>query len=243
MAEPNLKIAVEFDGPSHFLMDVDGRTSVPNGPSIFKGRMLSRLGWRVWHVSYLEWDSLKSNRDREEYLSRGLAELRNAEAGFSMGQPITVLDHCQGPPSSPLQVRPQEEEVAVEAPVSHGFSPGDEGCGNRRLPASLSPSRLVESSQEDPGFDGRAHDGSLMSTGARSRPHQGRHSDGRRPPGSPIDPRFQLRAGGDPPADARSGARRRSRPRSRSHSRERGRARSSKRSRHHHRDHVGRKRD
>ena len=61
-------IALEVDGPSHFLQDgrQDGRTQLRN-------RMLAAHGWRVEVVGYREWNGLKNRAQREEYLRRLLA--------------------------------------------------------------------------------------------------------------------------------------------------------------------------
>ena len=76
MAQPESKAAVECDGPWHFLTDARGRASDPNGAALFKKRVLRTLGWRVWHLPYIEWNRLQSHRAQEEYLKSGLADLR-----------------------------------------------------------------------------------------------------------------------------------------------------------------------
>ena len=46
MAQPDSRLAVEFDGPWHFLWDSRGLATDLKGPALFKRRVLRRLGWR-----------------------------------------------------------------------------------------------------------------------------------------------------------------------------------------------------
>jgi hypothetical protein len=61
-------IAVEVDGPHHFLQD--GRS---NGSTMLRNRMLAAHGWRVVVVDYRAWEVQQTPEQREEYL-RGLLE-------------------------------------------------------------------------------------------------------------------------------------------------------------------------
>ena len=61
-------IALEVDGPRHFLQD--GR---PNGSTSLRNRMLAAHGWRVVVVDYSAWDKLTTPPQQEEYLRRMLA--------------------------------------------------------------------------------------------------------------------------------------------------------------------------
>jgi len=45
------RIAVEVDGPSHFI----GRSQQPTGATLLKHRQLRHLGWRLESVPYWEW--------------------------------------------------------------------------------------------------------------------------------------------------------------------------------------------
>ena len=49
------QVAVEVDGPSHFL----GHSQQPNGATLLKHRQLRKLGWRLESVPYWEWDRCK----------------------------------------------------------------------------------------------------------------------------------------------------------------------------------------
>ena len=49
------QIAVEVDGPSHFV----GRSHQPNGSTLLKHRQLRYFGWRLESVLYWEWDHSK----------------------------------------------------------------------------------------------------------------------------------------------------------------------------------------
>ena len=62
-------IALEVDGPTHFLQD--GRR---DGSTLLRNRMLAAHGWRVASVDYRIWQQqLQTEAQREEYLRRLLA--------------------------------------------------------------------------------------------------------------------------------------------------------------------------
>ena len=58
------QVAVEVDGPSHFV----GRSKQPTGPTLLKHRLLRRFGWRLESVPYWEWG-------RSQELPHSLAQL------------------------------------------------------------------------------------------------------------------------------------------------------------------------
>ena len=62
------RVAVEVDGPSHFLQD--GRQ---DGSTLLRNRMLAAHGWRVVVVDYRVWNALQTEAQREEFLRRLLA--------------------------------------------------------------------------------------------------------------------------------------------------------------------------
>jgi hypothetical protein len=67
-----VKVVVEVDGPSHFLVDHgDADCHVMNGSSCLKQRLLTSSGWLVVRVPYYEWDSLQDKRAKSLYL-RGI---------------------------------------------------------------------------------------------------------------------------------------------------------------------------
>ena len=62
--EGDSPIAMEVDGPSHFLLD--GRQ---DGSTLLRNRMLTSNGWRVVIVDYRVWQQqLKTNQEHENYL-------------------------------------------------------------------------------------------------------------------------------------------------------------------------------
>ena len=65
------EVAVEVDGPSHFLGGEGGRT--PNGATTLKRRQLRAAGWPLLPVPYWEWEAIRDDAaGRREYLLRGL---------------------------------------------------------------------------------------------------------------------------------------------------------------------------
>jgi hypothetical protein len=61
-------IALEVDGPSHFLQD--GR---PDGSTLLRNRMLAAHGWRVVSLDYRVWRAQQTQEQQQEYLRRLLA--------------------------------------------------------------------------------------------------------------------------------------------------------------------------
>mmetsp|Transcript_5271 Transcript_5271/g.16574 ORF Transcript_5271/g.16574 Transcript_5271/m.16574 type:complete len:492 (+) Transcript_5271:697-2172(+) len=72
LAQPDLKRAIEVDGPSHYLEDVTTGERFVNGATRFKSRLLQRLGWNVVHVPFEEWND-KSDVQRRRLLTDKLA--------------------------------------------------------------------------------------------------------------------------------------------------------------------------
>jgi very-short-patch-repair endonuclease len=68
------KIAIEFDGPSHFLRLAGSRESgdIENGPTKAKRRFLTSLGWKVINVSHLEWAQARTREGKRKLLSKRL---------------------------------------------------------------------------------------------------------------------------------------------------------------------------
>ena len=57
IASQERPVAIEVDGPSHFLCNPNfAPMSEYNGPSLFKRRVLERLGWKVINIDYHEAD-------------------------------------------------------------------------------------------------------------------------------------------------------------------------------------------
>eukprot|EP00978_Attheya_sp_CCMP212_P034268 scaffold142711_cov45-Attheya_sp.AAC.1 len=64
MACPKEKIAIEFDGPSHYLKSVGTGdvTRVENGATKAKRRFLERVGWKVINLNYQDWIDVDHNK-------------------------------------------------------------------------------------------------------------------------------------------------------------------------------------
>ncbi|EOD27835.1 hypothetical protein EMIHUDRAFT_204822 [Emiliania huxleyi CCMP1516] len=75
LALPSSRVAVEVDGPFHFLLP-DGRgLRRPNGPTLLKRRLLAAAGWRVISVPFYEWDGFATAKERQTYLQGAVAPL------------------------------------------------------------------------------------------------------------------------------------------------------------------------
>jgi very-short-patch-repair endonuclease len=62
------KIIVEADGPTHYL--ADGMTLNP--PTLLKSRILVKQGYIVIRVPYFDWDHLKNDESRQDYLKKAI---------------------------------------------------------------------------------------------------------------------------------------------------------------------------
>ena len=69
-----MKLAVEVDGPSHYLKDLSSGEHVVNGATRFKMRQLRNFCWTVAHISFLDWDH-KSELERRQLVAAKLGEL------------------------------------------------------------------------------------------------------------------------------------------------------------------------
>ena len=79
-------VAIEFDGPSHFLREVGSGKALEleNGSTKAKRRFLERLGWKVVNIPYFDWDKAKGKEEKKELLCRMLNI--TAKAGLVAGQ-------------------------------------------------------------------------------------------------------------------------------------------------------------
>ena len=70
------RLAIEFDGPSHFLSNVSSgkllKGRVEDGPTKAKRRFLERLGWKVVNVRHWEWALATSNDEKKKLLAAKL---------------------------------------------------------------------------------------------------------------------------------------------------------------------------
>jgi hypothetical protein len=67
-------IAIEFDGPSHFLRSAGSRklAGIENGPTKAKRRFLRSVGWAVINISYLEWSEAGTREGKQTLLKSRL---------------------------------------------------------------------------------------------------------------------------------------------------------------------------
>ena len=68
------KIAIEFDGPSHYLKAVKSGelTSTENGATKAKRRFLKQLGWKVINIDYRDYDQAQRASKGEQWLREKL---------------------------------------------------------------------------------------------------------------------------------------------------------------------------
>jgi hypothetical protein len=70
MACRDRMVAIEFDGPYHFLVEAgSGKVSkVENGSTKAKRLFLEHLGWKVFNIHYLDWMEAKRKGEEKELL-------------------------------------------------------------------------------------------------------------------------------------------------------------------------------
>jgi hypothetical protein len=83
------KIAIEVDGPYHFILCIDSGSLLKsgninkiqneyqaNGATMLKRRLLTLMGWKVLNIPYWEWYKLEGNNTREvQYCQRLLSSV------------------------------------------------------------------------------------------------------------------------------------------------------------------------
>jgi very-short-patch-repair endonuclease len=62
------RIALEFDGPSHFTRN----TLEPLGHTRLRDRLLSAMGWQVVSIPFFEWDRLHQQEQMDAYVRQRL---------------------------------------------------------------------------------------------------------------------------------------------------------------------------
>ena len=67
------KVAIEVDGPTHFLHSYPPGLMTYNGNTLLRNRLLEARGWRVISVPVVEWRRLKGRGGKVAYLQRLLA--------------------------------------------------------------------------------------------------------------------------------------------------------------------------
>ena len=60
------RIAIEFDGPSHFTTN----TLEPLGHTRLRDRLLSAMGWRVVSIPFFEWDRRHETEQKDAYVEQ-----------------------------------------------------------------------------------------------------------------------------------------------------------------------------
>ena len=56
MADVAGRVVVEFDGPTHYITDLATGEEREDGPTVWKTRLLERLGYRVVRIGHVEWN-------------------------------------------------------------------------------------------------------------------------------------------------------------------------------------------
>ena len=71
LAMVDRRIALEFDGPSHFATN----TLEPLGHTRLRDRLLCAMGWHVVSIPFFEWDKLHQPEQMDSYVQRRLLQV------------------------------------------------------------------------------------------------------------------------------------------------------------------------
>jgi hypothetical protein len=70
LAVVDRRIAIEFDGPSHFARN----TKEPLGHTRLRDRLLSAMGWQVVSIPFFDWDRLQQPAKMDAYVKQRLSQ-------------------------------------------------------------------------------------------------------------------------------------------------------------------------
>jgi hypothetical protein len=71
------RIAIEFDGPSHFSVD----SLEPLGHTRPRDRLLSVMGWRFVSIPFFDWDKLNRSEHMDAYVRAATLAISGTASG------------------------------------------------------------------------------------------------------------------------------------------------------------------
>ena len=114
-------LAVEVDGPSHFIHNPGTQgEQLPTGSTILKRRLLRMAGWCVLSVPFYEWDPLTNPQAQCQYLRRCLDGKLSQNTRDSDSAPTTPTQpsrtHLLVAPGAPQRPRAHASAASPRAP-------------------------------------------------------------------------------------------------------------------------------
>ena len=177
---PPLRIALEVDGPYHFMINCHA----PTGATLLRRKLLTMLGWTVVSVPFYEFAVLATPRDRSLYVARLLAA-----TGY-----VVPPDRLP-PPDSADEVSPGVDvaggAVGGGATVAARASPLDGGGGAAALAAAAAAARAPPPPLPPPPHLGRpaaARQSAQTGGGGHQGARRGRRARGARGAARPGPP-------------------------------------------------------
>jgi len=76
-------IAIEFDGPEHYLKAVGtagALTKIENGPTKAKRRFLKQMGWKVINIDFRDYDRVRGTSNEKKWSRK---KLKDAGVAFA----------------------------------------------------------------------------------------------------------------------------------------------------------------
>ena len=165
---PDANLALEVDGPTHFLANRPGES---NGATRLRDRLLRQRGHGVVAVPHFEWECLEGPGAKEAYLKDKLVA-----AGVELPEAPSALELSGGFAERVAEAGREADNQARAAvrgaaqPVSRGQSsqfPGDEGDSAPspgEIRAALRAAREAEAAAASAGADGEASENPMPPT-------------------------------------------------------------------------------
>ena len=104
------KVAIEFDGPSHYLKSVESGklTSTENGATKAKRRYLEQLGWKVINIDYRDYNQAQHASTEKQWLR----ELLNA-SGVPLSNEQILKHKTNGVAGPQKELNAQQKKVGL----------------------------------------------------------------------------------------------------------------------------------
>ncbi|KAK3260294.1 hypothetical protein CYMTET_30739, partial [Cymbomonas tetramitiformis] len=150
MAIVSHRIAIEVDGPSHYITSNLGLK--PNGSTLLKRRLLQRLGWKWLSVPYFEYKTTWSQRAKQDFLRQKLIGMRTkikvaaepveeVELGRSAQSALSTNNEAA---SRPDDLPPVQERSEIQRKMSKSLAAKKAGLNMLKRPGRSKVSQVLK---------------------------------------------------------------------------------------------------
>jgi very-short-patch-repair endonuclease len=113
------RIAIEFDGPSHFTRN----THEPLGRTRLCNRLLSQLGWHVVSIPHFEWDRLHQHQPEQDAYVKHRMSYVQAAAASALSEPAPLASARTVDPVDQVRPRHDSRSPMDSSSSGDGFGP------------------------------------------------------------------------------------------------------------------------